>query len=76
MIQRKSINNNPRSDKQNKYIRLYPHPSYGIHCGSQELHIIMLDATILSTYLVLPILCRKRKTNEFQHFNQQRLVTD
>ena len=36
MIQRKSINNNPRSDKQNRYIRLYTHPSYGIHCGSQE----------------------------------------
>ena len=34
MIQRKSINNNHRSDKQNRYIRLYPHPSYGIHCGS------------------------------------------
>ena len=31
MIQRKFVNSKPHSGKENRYIRLYTHPSYGNH---------------------------------------------
>ena len=49
MIQRKFVNNNHRSDKQNRYIRLYTHPSYGIH---ETFHPLLFNHLFINGFLL------------------------
>ena len=50
MIQRKFVNN-PCSDKQNRYIRLYTHPSYGIH---ETFHPLLCNHLFINGFLLCP----------------------